>query len=95
MTIMQTVEGSHIKKAGHDDETQTLILEFGSGTYVYSDVPKHVFDALMGAESKGKYFHGNIRNAFTGTRIPHPAERYAAERTLTDSYKELAAVTQG
>ena len=97
MTIMQNCENSHIKRAGYDEDTSTLILEFGSGTYCYSDVPQHIFDALMGAESKGKYFHGNIRNAFTGIRIPHPAERHQAERELLAAHaeREKLAAHQG
>jgi KTSC domain len=95
MTIMQTIDGSHIKRAGHDDDNRLLILEFGSGIYVYDDVPRETFEALLACESKGKYFHGNIRNAFKATRIPMPAERHAAERALTESYNELAAATQG
>jgi hypothetical protein len=97
MTIMQTLEGSHIKRAGYDDDNSLLILEFGSGTYVYDSVPRETFDALMGAESKGKYFHDNIRNAFTGIRIPHPAERHQAERELLAAHaeREKLAAHQG
>jgi hypothetical protein len=47
-----------------------LELEFKSGAiYRYLGVPAATYRGLLGAESKGAYFNGHIRNRFSGTRI--------------------------
>ena len=62
---LMPVESSNIEAVGYDQEEQELIIEFKSGrTYIYFDVPFDVYTGLMDAESKGKYFHKNIRNIY-------------------------------
>ena len=51
-----TVTGSSsIRGIGYDPATQELEIEYGSGVYVYYDVPAHVHRDLLDAESKGKF----------------------------------------
>ncbi len=58
------VESSNLASVGYNPETTTLEIEFHSGDiYQYSGVPEDVHQGLMNAESKGKYFHRNIKNA--------------------------------
>ncbi len=48
----------------------TLHIRFHSGRlYVFFNVPKSVFNGLMSAPSKGKYFHANIRDRYAYQRI--------------------------
>lgn len=54
---------------GYDPEKQVLEVEFTSGVYQYSGVPQETADALMAAPSVGKYFHANIRNNYTASKI--------------------------
>jgi hypothetical protein len=63
MTINRhEVESSNIASIGYDPETQTLEIEFKrGGVYQYSDVPADVWEAFQAAESKGKFFHAEIK----------------------------------
>lgn len=73
VNIMQKIENSHLTACGYDSGTRTLIVEFAGGaTYVYDDVPAEVHSDLMSAESKGRYFHRKIRDAFKATKIEQP-----------------------
>lgn len=58
------VESSSLSSVGYDSENAILEIEFKSGgIYQYSGVPQDVYDGLMNAESKGKYFHQYIKNS--------------------------------
>lgn len=58
------IEGSsQIAEIGYDLPTKTMQIKFHSGgIYNYWPVGKKLYDGIMSAESKGKYFHANIRN---------------------------------
>lgn len=58
------VESSNLASVGYDPESAVLEIEFKSGgIYEYSGVPQSVYDGLINAESKGKYFHRYIKNS--------------------------------
>jgi hypothetical protein len=58
------VESSAIASIGYDDETETLEVEFTSGTvYRYLRVPASVAAAFVDADSRGKYFGEFVREA--------------------------------
>ena len=64
------VESSNIKSVGYDKGTKTLELEFNNGgVYHYFSVPIDVYEGLMGAYSKGKYFWKNIRKEFEYEKV--------------------------
>lgn len=47
-----------------------LEVTFQSGhKYLYADVPANVVLGLERAESKGSYFHAEIRDKYTATKI--------------------------
>jgi hypothetical protein len=47
-----------------------LEIEFQSGAlYQYVDVPARVYEEFCNAESKGKYFNGEIRDAYAFVRV--------------------------
>ena len=55
------VSSSNLASVGY--EGGILEIEFKSGlVYQYSGVPASVYEALMSAPSRGKYFSANIRN---------------------------------
>lgn len=65
----QAVQSSNLMNVNYDEEDQTLRIQFHDGAiYAYSSVPGAVFDALLAAPSKGKYFRSFIRDQFTYKR---------------------------
>lgn len=70
MVFRQPVTSSNIRSIGYEDEPNILEIEFHSGgIYQYFEVPKSVYEALMGASSHGSFFHKNIRNKYRYTKI--------------------------
>ncbi len=60
------VDSSMIASIGYDETTCTLEVEFNSGAvWQYYDFPEHMWHEFQSAESKGKYFHANIREQYT------------------------------
>jgi lysyl-tRNA synthetase class 2 len=54
-----------IKSFDYDEKTQTLRVEFNSGSvYKYHDVPESVYQALKIAPSVGQYFNTHIREKY-------------------------------
>ena len=67
---MIPVDSSNIKAIGYDPDQARLEIEFKSGTaYEYFDVPQHIYDELLIAESKGKFASSNIYKVFGQQRI--------------------------
>lgn len=64
---MQCVRSSNIVAVGYDK--RKLYVEYKRGTYVYKDVPKDKYDALLKAESKGKYLCANIKGSYDYERV--------------------------
>ena len=64
------VNSSNIASVGYDPATQTLEIEFHDGrVYQYFDVPQSVYEALMRAESAGKYLHEHIKGIYRYARL--------------------------
>jgi hypothetical protein len=57
---MISVESSNIEAIGWEDEVLNIQFKKG-GLYSYTGVPELVWLAFLGADSKGKFFHGRIR----------------------------------
>ena len=68
---MYEVESSNIGSIGYDPDNAILVINFknGGATYEYYDVPQHVFDELLAAESKGRYANSNIYKAYRQQRV--------------------------
>jgi len=72
------VESSNIKSIGYNPNSDTLEIEFSSGgVYWYTDVPQEIYDALMAAESKGKYFGQHIKGKYQCVKISGGEEKKA------------------
>ena len=71
------VESTTLAMVGYDENLERLQLEFCSrAVYLYFGVPAAVYEALLDAPSKGRYFNGTIRG-----RYPY--------RQLTGSHQAL------
>ena len=65
-----TVESATLATVGYDEGQQLLQLEFGSrAVYLYFGVPSAVYEALLGASSKGRCFNDTIRGRYPYRRI--------------------------
>ncbi|HUA58234.1 MAG TPA: KTSC domain-containing protein [Verrucomicrobiae bacterium] len=63
------MESNTLATVAYDDARETLQLEFRSrAVYRYFGVPARVYEALLAAPSKGRYFNGAIRGSFPFSR---------------------------
>jgi hypothetical protein len=76
-----TVESATLATVGYDEDQGLLQLEFGSrAVYLYFGVPVAVYEALLGAPSKGRYFNWTIRGGYLYRQIGcAPAAMRSAE----------------
>ena len=67
----QPVESSNIASIGYDAQASILEIEFiGSGeVWQYPEFPDYMYEELMASDSKGKYFHKNIRGKYHEFRV--------------------------
>jgi hypothetical protein len=64
------VTSTDICSVGYDIDNQTLEVEFNSGSvYQYANVPLGEYEGLLNADSKGKYFHANIKNRYSYVKL--------------------------
>lgn len=64
------VTSSNIKSIGYDRELKVLEVEFLTETvYQYQNVPYTRYQALMLADSKGKYFNAMIKNRYEYKKV--------------------------
>ena len=63
------VESTTLAALAYDEAREILQLEFrGSAIYRYFGVPAPVYEGLLAAPSKGKYFNQAIRGNFRYSR---------------------------
>ena len=63
------VRSSDLAEVGYDPFEGILEIKFRSGaTYVYFNVPVHVYEGLLRAGSKRSYFHRNIKDRYRTRR---------------------------
>lgn len=62
---MTTVASSAIGEIDYDLKTERLYITFRNRrNYAYLDVPRAVYEALLAAPSKGRFFNENIRDRY-------------------------------
>ena len=67
----EAVESTSIASIGYHAQLRVLEIEFRSGAlYRYFAVPLPIFENLLKAESKGRYFGKTIRGHFNFHRLP-------------------------
>jgi len=69
MPEMIFVDSTNVQAIGYDDATQDLHVQFvDGGSYIYHQVPRNIFDAFMGAPSKGSFFNREVRGIYQFTK---------------------------
>ena len=67
---MAAVQSSMISAVGYDAQNKTLRIHFiQNADYDYSGVPSEIYQNLLSAESKGKYYHQYIKGQFPSKRV--------------------------
>ena len=70
------IESSNLEALTYDSEDENLIIEFNNGTrYRYKKVPVSVIDHFLDAESKGKFFHNNVKSKYEYEKIASREEQ--------------------
>lgn len=60
------VDSSMILSIGYDSSSSTLEIEFKDGAvWNYPSFPEYLWHEFCAAESKGKFFHQNIKRQYT------------------------------
>jgi hypothetical protein len=66
----EPISSSTVASVGYEEDSMTLEVEFVKGTvYQYPNVPREIYEELMGASSKGNYINTVLKARFTGIRI--------------------------
>ncbi len=64
------VTSTDLRSVGYDHEVSILEVEFRSGgVYQYANVPRHIYEEMMKAESQGSYFNTQIRDRYSSAKI--------------------------
>jgi hypothetical protein len=64
------VSSSFILSVGYDEDNQTLELTFSGGsTYSYAGVPRHIYEGLREAASKGAFYSAKIKGVYLSTKL--------------------------
>jgi hypothetical protein len=67
--LYQRVSSSCIAVVGYDLSDKTLAVRFHGGTeYRYTGVPLETYQALLAADSIGKYFNADVRDTYPHQR---------------------------
>ncbi len=67
---MTPIKSSMATHADYDMKTGALTVKFKNGsTHLYRDVPAHVGESLMGAQSFGSSFNKNVAGHYIGEKI--------------------------
>ena len=66
----QPLDSKMLASAAYDAEKRILYLRFRSGeVYRYSEFPEAQYREFLGAESRGRYFLGQIRGKYRYQRL--------------------------
>ena len=66
----QYIESTMIASIGFDETACVLEIEFKNGVvWQYYDVPESEWYSFKASDSKGSYFHTNIKDKYSGNRI--------------------------
>ena len=61
------VVSSNVVAVGYKENN--LYVDYKSGSYVYYDVPKEIYAALLAAESKGKFMWAKVKGRYDYVRL--------------------------
>ncbi|MBO6690010.1 MAG: KTSC domain-containing protein [Henriciella sp.] len=64
------VQSSNLLEIGYDPDTETLEVMFkNGGVYQYYNLPQHMYDQLMEAQSHGVFFNNEIKGHYPEARM--------------------------
>lgn len=64
------VSSSNIASIGYDENSSTLEIEFlNNSIYQYFDVPLHIYQGLMKADSHGQFLAQNIKGVYRYSKV--------------------------
>ena len=87
----QEVQSSAIARIGYSKRRHILEIEFVSAAvYRYFDVPLSVYDNLMSAESKARFYDSNIRKHYRSALV-RPRQKQQAPQQLPGSAQQYSA----
>jgi hypothetical protein len=66
------VDSTMMYAVGYDEEQGTMDVVFYRRIYRYFGVPREVFEALVAAESKGKFMRANVIGQYEFERVRKP-----------------------
>ena len=67
---MTPVTSSQVKAIGHDPATNTLTVQFHTGsTYTYDGVDAKTYDAMLNAKSIGKFLGAEIKGKYKYKKV--------------------------
>ena len=70
MARLAVDSSKNISAIGYDENSNTLEIEFHSGAvYQYFDVPPQVYQAIMQADSKGRYFAQHLKGYYRFVKV--------------------------
>jgi hypothetical protein len=77
----EPVESSVVRSVGF---SRVVEIEFESGrVYQYIDVPEEIYQGMLAAESKGKYFNSHIRGKYNYQEIELKTPRQTSTQPST------------
>ncbi|MER2514392.1 MAG: KTSC domain-containing protein [Nitrosomonas ureae] len=66
----QAVASSNLRSVGYDAESAILEIQFHhGGVYQYVAVPLTIYEGLMAAGSKGRYFASHIKKRYRYRKV--------------------------
>ncbi|HEX6121488.1 MAG TPA: KTSC domain-containing protein [Dongiaceae bacterium] len=66
----QPVDSTALEFVDYDARSEELDIGLTTGrTYRYFDVPPDVYEALMAADSKGRFYNDHIRDVYVCERL--------------------------
>lgn len=80
----QSIESSNLKTLTYDSEDQNLIIEFKgkeNNRYQYKNVPEELVENFLKSESKGKFFHSDIKGKYEFKKISNQQKKEFEEAT--------------
>ncbi len=66
---MISIKSSNLKAIGYEPKDEILFVDFPKATWAYRKVKKETYDALISAESHGKYFHSFIKGKYDAVKV--------------------------
>jgi hypothetical protein len=64
------VDSTTMRSVGYQPRSRVLEIEFDSGAvYQYLEVPVRIYEQLLRAESKGRYFNSEIREIYPYVQV--------------------------